>query len=242
MVSPKDARRRQQLQARERKRLLKDKKLAKKQATRAPASLHALMERWMRLDPSRFPLEETCPGCGGRVGAEAHGDELVHLHEYPHCAAYQAFARVTDEADAEGDSPGREGGISIDEVASRMFPAWTHGPHTEITEEEGDALLESGEVLQFWKLLDGLPDTFAVARTAKGLFRWPTEPEDEYDGTDLAEQDVLDLATEVLGDDAVDDWLRTPNVALEGKSPMTMLDTIDDIKAVERVLNDLRKQ
>jgi hypothetical protein len=193
MVSPKDAQRRKQLQARERKHAKAHKQRLKKLERKAP-SFEGVLARWMNLDPSELPLRETCPGCDLDIGVDADGGELVHTHEYPHCAAYAAFSRASDKAwDAIDRERGLEPGISMDDVMSRMVPSWTTGPCTEITEEEGDKLLESGQVLQSSMLMGGgmigMAESVMYARTANGLFSWRVADDDFDDDDDLEDED-----------------------------------------------------
>jgi len=96
MVSPKDAKRRKQLLARERKAKKAQKALAKKRVDRRALSFEALVERWQTELES--PVEESCPGCAGRLVVEPHGDGgMIFHHPGPWCAAYEAFSATLDE-------------------------------------------------------------------------------------------------------------------------------------------------
>lgn len=187
MVSPKEARRRQQLLARERKRSKARRSAEKKLARKAPG-FDGVLDRWLNLAPSAEPQYERCPGCSKLVMLEWRDDGmLIHHHEPPRCAAYEAFARATDTDDGPHDD---EVGISMDEVMQRMVPAWTQGPCTEITEEEGDELLDSGDVIESSMMLGGgMIESVMYARTAKGLFRWSVASMDDDDDDDFDDED-----------------------------------------------------
>ena len=251
MVSPKDARRRKQLLARERKAKKARKALAKKRVDRRAPSFEALVERW-QAEELQSPVEESCPGCAGRLVVEAHGDGgMMFHHPGPWCAAYEAFSATLDEsphgpADDDDDD---DRGISMDTVMRRMIPGWTHGPATEISEEEGEALMASGKVLpgQYHELRSGMFQGVAHARTAEGLFRWPLKQEDDADYTEEDELedeefDVRRLAREIFGNkEAADEWLETSNEALEGNAaPIDLFDSLEGIDSVRALLEKMK--
>jgi len=191
MVNPKEAQRRAQLKAREKKRQNAERQRAKKAAHQA-LSFDGVLERWLDLDQNQLPRCEPCPSCSKGIEVEADGDELVHRHEFPHCAAYAAFSRASDEMfdTIEGRS---KSGISMREVADRMLPAWTQGPLTELTEEKGDELLDSGDVVESTMLTGlGMIESIMYARTDKGLFSWKVanvidDEDDDFDDEDESE-------------------------------------------------------
>lgn len=242
MVSPKDAKRRKQLRARERKAKKAQKALEKKRVNHRAPSFEALVERWQTKLGSA--VKEACPGCAGRLVLEPHGDGgMMFHHPGRWCAAYEAFSATLESSHGPEDE---QRGTSMDAVMRRMIPGWTHGPATEITEEEGEALMASGRVLpgQYHELRSGMFEGIAHARTAEGLFRWPLKQEDdefEYTEEDELEDEwyhVERLARDTFGgdDEEADAWLHTKNAALGDKAPVELMDDLEGIDTVRALL------
>lgn len=186
-MKSKEAQRRKQLKAQKRKRQSAQKAKVKSRPRPPSAAgvtaIGAAVHRWMHLGPAAMPVEQSCPGCSGRIGAQADGDALVFLHTEPHCAAYDAFSRSVDESNEEEDS------IAMGETLSQVVPPWAHGPSTELTEEQGEKLLDSGEVLVSCQVLSTMMTAMIYARTKDGLFQWNvTIPDiDEDDEDEISE-------------------------------------------------------
>jgi hypothetical protein len=186
MVSPKQARRRAQLQARERER---QRSLKARDRKLSEHAFDGVRERWLSLEPSDEPRYERCPACGKRIMLDVQEGQLSHAHEPRPCAVYDAFARAADQ------ELGLHAGASMEEAISTLVPTRMHGPYTEISEAEGQALLASGDVIESRELRRGMIEGCMIARTASGVFRWsvPREEDDDFD-LDDDDDEVSDVS------------------------------------------------
>jgi CRISPR/Cas system-associated protein Cas10 (large subunit of type III CRISPR-Cas system) len=166
-LNPKAARKKKQMAAKERKQAKAEKMRAKKAPRRLLAFIDGV-DRWMRREPPE-PFTDRCLGCGKDIFVTYEDGRMQHGHVEPVCEAYRALEKITGNESAtleswknpEADSP---------------LPEWAEGPHEELTAEEGNDLVDSGEVRKSCVASHGLPDgsiaTSMIARTGDGLFWW----------------------------------------------------------------------
>lgn len=195
-MKSKEAVRRKQLKAQKRKRQSAEKAKAKKQkaanTARMFAGFEAVLARWQKIEEHQLPREEPCfGGCGGAITLHAHGRQLVHLHSHPECEMYLTFRGGDEQLGPAGAHD--DGGLSIHDFMSRTIPEWAHGPSTELTEEQGYELLDSGEVLDSCQIMSGMLGSTGHARTKDGLFHWNVtvpdvdDEDDEFDDETISE-------------------------------------------------------
>ena len=145
---------------------------------KAPGFVNALLEqydRWMRREPPE-PFATPCPGCGKDVFVTYEGGRMQHGHVTPVCNAYRTLEKVAGTESSTLES-------WKDPNVDSPLPAWADGPHEELSPEEGETLIDRGQVGKSCSVTQELPDgriqTSLVARTRDGLYWWPldTSPE-----------------------------------------------------------------
>jgi hypothetical protein len=178
--SPKAAKRQKQIAARERKLAQAEKMRAKKAARGKDADAFIdTLERWMMRDPP-VAFTDVCPACRGDIFVTYEHGRMQHGHAAPVCDGYRGFEQIMGN-----ESPPLETWAQREPTS---LPAWASGPHTELTTEQGVALMDEGDFDNSTMVMRELPDGSSqwtmIARNMDGLYWWPMETLPSLDDED----------------------------------------------------------
>lgn len=144
--------------------------MRRKTATSLTDVLLEEYDRWMRREPPE-PFTARCQGCGKDVFVTYEAGRMQHGHREPVCEAYRTLEKIAGTESATLEA------WKDPNVPSPLPEWWAVGPHVEVLPEDGEALIDRGEVATSSVVSQEMPDGSSrmsmIARTKDGLCWWP---------------------------------------------------------------------